>query len=273
MDYRKISFWQLLGLSVLLTFMAQFIHEAGHCVVYGLFGTKPVWSVNSLAQIWGHTPLHPENWSIFITPTGESGWIRMSSAPSQMEHVLGLLAGPLASVFGIFLGLALVHFGKKAATRQIGMVFALTISFPMIQYYLRSPWRQTGDEYFVAAYLGIPKYILDLPFGVLFLMSFILALYWLGSWRTRMKWLGVTVLGSAPVGLFIMNINGWVISQINQENRFFQPLLGFAFPILIFNAAVLVLVGIWWKFGSAQRLKACQHSAQDSRPTLSKHDT
>jgi len=252
MDYRKIRFWQLLALSMLLTFVAQFIHEAGHCAVYGLLGTEPVWSVNSLAQIWDDAPLHPENWSLFITPNGESGWIRMTSMPSQTEHILGLLAGPLASLLGVMFGLGLVGFRKGSATRQIGLVLALTISFPMSQYYLRSPWRNTGDEYFIAAYLGIPKYALDMPFGLLFLMGFVLALYWLGDWKTRLKWLGITVLGSLPVGLFIMYINGWVISQINQENRFFQPLFGFALPVFVFNVAVLVLLRIWWKRASTQ---------------------
>jgi hypothetical protein len=136
------------------------------------------------------------------------------------------------------------------------LVLALTISLPMSQYYLRSPWRNTGDEYFIAAYLGIPKYTLDMPFGLLFLMGFILALYWLGDWRTRLKWLGITVLGSTPVGLFIMYINGWVISQINQENRFFQPLFGFALPVFMFNVAVLALLGVWWKYAIAQDYRA-----------------
>ncbi len=252
MDYRKIGFWQLLTLSMLLAFVAQFIHETGHCAVYQSFGTKPVWSVNSLAQIWNDIPLHPENWSEFIAPNGESGWIRMPSTPSQTEHIFGLLAGPLASVFGVIFGLGLIRFRKDIAARQIGLALALTISLPMVQYYLRSPWRQTGDEYFVAAYLGIPKFILDLSFGLLILMGFILALVWLGNWRTRLKWLGITLLGSLPVGLFIMSINGWVISQINQENRLFQPLLGFALPVFIFNMAVLALLGIWWKFASTQ---------------------
>lgn len=250
MDYRKIRFWHLLALSMLLTFAAQFIHEAGHCVVYSLLGTKPVWSVNSLAQIWDNVPLHLENWSTFVTPTGETGWIRMSSAPSQTEHIAGLLAGPLASLLGVLLGIGLVRFGKEAATRQIGLVLVLAISFPMTQYYLRGPWRATGDEYFVSAYLGIPKSVLDIPFGLFFLMGFIVALYWLGDWKTRLKWLGALVLGSMPAGLFIMNINGWVISQIDLENRFFQPLFGFALPVFIFNAAVFVLLRVWWKYSN-----------------------
>jgi len=250
MDYRKIGFWQLMSLSMLLTFVAQFIHEAGHCAVYGVLGMEPVWSVNSLAQIWDDLPLHPENWSEFITPNGESGWIRMTSAPSQTENVFGLFMGPLASLLGVMVGLALVRLRKDAATRQIGAVLVLTISLPMIQYYLRGPWRHTGDEYFIATYLGIPKYTLDMPFGLLFLMGFVLTLYWLGDWRTRLKWLGITTLGSMPMGLFIMYINGWVISQINQENRFFQPLLGFALPVFVFNVAVLALLVAWWKHGS-----------------------
>lgn len=256
MNYRRIGFWQLTALVVLLTFVAQFIHEAGHCAIYGFLGKKPVWSVNSLAQIWDNLPLHPENWSEFVTPDGESGWIRMASTPSQTENVFGLFAGPLASLLGVIFGLVLVSLKKNPATKQIGLALVLTISLPMIQYYLRSPWRNTGDEYFIAAYLGIPKYMLDVPFGLLFLMGFTLVLYWLGDWKTRLKWLGITVLGSMPVGLFIMYINGWVISQINQENRLFQPMFGFAFPVFALNVAVLILLWVWWKHASNQYSRA-----------------
>lgn len=252
MNYHKIGFWQLITLSMLLTFVAQFIHEAGHCAVYVLLGTEPVWSVNSLAQIWDDAPQHPENWSEFITPNGEAGWIRMTSAPSQSENVFGLFMGPLASLLGVMFGLGLVRLRKDAATRQIGSVLVLTISLPMIQYYLRGPWRHTGDEYFIATYLGIPKYVLDMPFGLLFLIGFGLTLYWLGDWKTRWKWLGIATLGSMPMGLFIMSINSWVISQINQENLFFQPLLGFALPVFIFNIAIFVLLVVWWKHASVQ---------------------
>ncbi|MBI3165562.1 MAG: hypothetical protein HYZ24_12840 [Chloroflexi bacterium] len=257
MDYRKISFWKLFALAILLTFVAQFIHEAGHCAVYGLLGLEPVWSVNSLAQIWDGVPLQPENWSKFIAPTGETGWIRMTSMPSQTENVFGLFAGPLASLLGVVFGLGLVWLRKNAATRQIGSALVLTISLPMIQYYLRGPWRHTGDEYFIASYLGLPKSTLDMPFGLLFLMGFVLTLYWLGDWRTRLKWLGIVTLGSIPTGLFIMYINGWVVSQINQENPFFQPLFGFAFPVFAFNVVVWTLLLLWWKDAYCLEHRAC----------------
>ena len=250
MNYHKINFWQLLALSVLMAFVAQFIHEAGHCAVYAALGTKPVWSVNSLAQLWDDVPLYPENWSTFTTPNGKTGWVRMASSPSQTEHIFGLLAGPLASLLGVMVGLGLVRFSKNTSTRQIGLVLVLTIGIPMVQYYLRSPWRQTGDEYFIATYLNIPKYAIDIPFGLSFLTGFGLALYWLIDWKTRLKWLGTVILGSVPMGLFIMSINGWVISQIDQENRLFQPMLGFALPVFVFNAAVLALLGLWYKHAS-----------------------
>lgn len=254
MDDRKINPWLLLLLSMLMAYVAQFIHEAGHCTVYSLLGAGPVWSVNSLAQIWDAPPLHPQNWVVFISPNGESGWLRMASAPSQADHILALFAGPLASLMGVAIGLGLARFRKGIATRQLGLILALTISLPMTQYYLRSPWRSTGDEYFIAAYLGIPKYALDIPFGLLFLLGFGLAVYWLADWKTRLKWLVIIVLGSVPMGLFIMYINGWVISQINQENPFFQPLFGFSLPVFIFNAAVLSLLGIWWKYSSDRKI-------------------
>jgi hypothetical protein len=255
MDYRKIGFWQLITLSALMTFVAQFIHEAGHCAVYGLLGMEPVWSVNSLAQIWDDQPLHPENWSEFISPNGEAGWIRMTSVPDITENVLALFAGPLASLLGVLFGFAIIRLQKDIAIRQIGSVLVFTISLPMIQYYLRGPWRHTGDEYFIATYLGIPKYTLDIPFGLLFLTGFALTLYWLGDWKARLKWLGITTLGSMPMGLFIMYINGWVISQIDQENPFFQPLFGFALPVFIFNAAILTLLVVWWKYASDQNYR------------------
>jgi hypothetical protein len=52
-----------------------------------------------------------------------------------------------------------------------------------------------GDEYFLAANLGIHKYVIDIPLGLAFITGFILCLRALANWRIILKWLGAIILG------------------------------------------------------------------------------
>src|SRR4030067_924640 len=122
----------------------------------------------------------------------------------------------------------------------MGLVLALIGSLIMSQYYLRV---SGGDEYFLAVYLGIPKYIIDIPFGLAFITAFILGVWTLGDWRTRFKWLGAILLGSVPAGLFLMKANDLVQAQVNQGNPLFQPLLGWSLPVVVVD--VIVFLALW----------------------------
>jgi len=250
MDYRRAGFWQLLILTMLLNIVSQTIHEAGHWAVYETLGLGPVWGFTGVVQIWGDPPLHPDEWIETISPDGERGWLRLTSAPSKTEDIIGLAAGPLASLLGVALGLSLMRWNRNPVTKQIGLVLALIGSILMSQYYLRGFSRRGGDEYFLAAHLGIPKYTIDIPFGLAFIAGLIAGLWALGDWRARLKWLSAILLGSVPAGLFLMNANDLVQSQINQGNPLFQPLLGFSLPVVIVNVIVLLSLWIWWKRAS-----------------------
>jgi hypothetical protein len=104
-----------------------------------------------------------------------------------------------------------------------------------------------GDEYFLAANLGIPKYIIDIPFTIIFVTALILGIWALGDWRTRLKWLGAIMLGSVLPGLFIVNANRIVLAQVNQGNPLFRPLLGWSLPVVFVNLIVCIFLWVWWK--------------------------
>ena len=246
-DYRKVGFWQLLVLVLLLNFVVQAIHEGGHWIVYETAGRGPVWGFIGLVQSWDEPPLHPNEWIERIAPDGARGWERFASAPSKTEDILGLIAGPLASLLGVVLGLSLMRFNRNPTLKQMGLVLALITSFIMSQYYLRGFSRTGGDEYFLAGLLGIPKYIIDIPFCVAFITGFILGIWSLGNWQTRLKWLGTILLGSLPAGIFLVIADGIVRSQANQDNALFQPLLGVSLPVIAINVVVVLALWTWWK--------------------------
>ena len=248
MDYRKINFWQLIILAFLLNFVGQTIHEAGHLAVYESLGLGPVWGFTRVVQIWDDVPpLHPNEWVETIAPDGTRGWERFSTAPSKIENIIGLIAGPLASLLTVIFGLSLMRFNRNPATKQMGLVLALIVSLLMSLYYLRGFSRTGGDEYFLAGLLGIPKYIIDIPFCLVFITAFALGVWALGDWRTNLKWLGAIILGSVTGGLFLIYADELILSQVNQGNPLFLSLLGFSLPVVIVNLIVFLALWIWWK--------------------------
>jgi hypothetical protein len=243
MDYRKVGFWQLVLLTILLNFVAQTLHEVGHWAVYETLGLRPVWGFTGLVQIWDSLPLHSTEWIETIAPNGEKGWLRLAFAPTRTEEIIMIAAGPLTSLLGVIFGLGLMRFYRNLAAKLMGLVLALIISIVMSQYYLRGFSRMGGDEYFLAGLLGIPKYIVDIPFCLAYITGIIIGLWELGDWRSRLKWLGTILLVSFPVGLFFMYANNLVQSQVNQDNPLFRPLLGFSLPVVVVN--VIVILALW----------------------------
>lgn len=129
----------------------------------------------------------------------------------------------------------------------MGLVIAMIASLIMSQYYIRGFHRMGGDEYFLAYALGIPKYIIDIPFGLFFITAFIIGVWSLGGWRTRIKWLGAIFLGSIPAGLFIIKANSIVLTQVNYDNPLFRSVLGWSLPVVIVNIIICVALWLWWK--------------------------
>ena len=248
MDYRKIGFLQLVLIAFLLNIVVQTIHEAGHWAVCETMGRKPVWGFTQLLQIWGDTPpIHPNEWTETTSPDGEKGWFKLGSAPGKKEFSIMLIAGPLASILGVVFGLSLMLWSRFPSTKQMGLLMALISSFVMSQYYLRGFSRMGGDEYFLAANLGIHKYVIDIPLGLAFITGFILCLRALRNWRIILKWLGAIILGSFPCGLLLMKANSIILTQVNEDNPLFRPLFGWSLPVFIVNVLVCFSLWIWWR--------------------------
>jgi uncharacterized membrane protein YfcA len=147
----KIGLRPLFVLAMLLTFIVQMIHEAGHWAVYQAYGRGPVWGFIGLVQLWDTTPQHPSEWVKTTLPGGEQGWLRLTSPTSSgLEEIISSTAGPLASLLGAVLGLILAGRSRDKVLKTIGLSFSLITSFTMLLYYLRSPFRTGGDEFEIA---------------------------------------------------------------------------------------------------------------------------
>jgi len=247
MEHSKACFWQLVALAMLLTIVSQAIHEAGHWAVYKTAGLGPAWGFTGLVQLWGEMPVHSEEWVETSSPDGERGWLRLTAAPSKTEDIIGLAAGPLASLVAVVFGLIMGRLSRNQFTRRVGLVLALLGSLLMSQYYLRGFSRHGGDEYFLAGHLNVPKYIIDIPFGMAFLVCLLVGLNQLGNWRTRIKWMSAILLGSVPAGAALVGAHDLVTSRINQGDPLFQPVLGVSLPVLVVNVVAVLSLWIWWK--------------------------
>jgi len=243
MNYSATSFARLLLLAALLNCLTQTIHEAGHWAIYQAYGRQPVWGFIGLVQIWDRTPLNPDKWVETVSATGEHGWLRLASAPSSAaEQVIASVAGPMASLLGVIAGLILARSPMQFRWKQTGLMLALTGASVEVLYYLRSPFRVGGDEFLIAAQLGVSKMAIEIPFALAFAVCLIFGLRESDSWRTRLKWIAAILLGSVPTGLLLMMADGIVRSQVDQGHPLFQPVLGFSLPVIVFNALALLLL-------------------------------
>ncbi|MBI5840001.1 MAG: hypothetical protein HZB19_07840 [Chloroflexi bacterium] len=247
MNSHKTGFWQLFLLTLLLNFIVQMIHETGHWAVYQAYGRGPVWGFIGLVQLWGTNPLHPAEWVGTSSPDGEQGWLRLASPTnSKLEEIISSAAGPAASLLGAVLGLLLVHRSRDTVIEQIGLALTLTTSFAMTLYYLRSPLRTGGDEYGMAVQLGIAKSVIEIPFAIAFIACLALGLRELNTWKTRLTWLAVILLGGVPTGLALNYADVFVRSQVNEGNPLFLPVIGFSLPVVIVDGLVFLGLWIWW---------------------------
>lgn len=255
MNSHKLSFWQILILILLLNLAAQAIHEMGHWAIYQLYGRGPTWGLIGMVQWWDTPPLHPEEWVETTAPDGAPGWLRLTSAPtSSWEQILVSAGGPLASLLASVVGLGLARRSKNPATRQIGLGLALVASLVMTLYYLRAPMRTGGDEYGIAAPLGLSKTVIEIPLTAAFMLCLALGLRQLNSWKTRLIGLVLILLIGAPTGIGLNLLDTLVREQVNQSNPWFQSVLGFSLPVLILH--ILVVLGLWAIWRRMRRMAA-----------------
>lgn len=243
----RLSFSSLL-VAILFTNLlaAQILHEAGHWAVLTLTGRDPVWSLTGLVQLWDRQPLTPSQWVEMVSPNGETGWLRLSALPaSNAEWAAFLAAGPLAQLLAIAAGLAIAFFATRPRWRALGLILALVNAFGHFFYQVVSALQGGGgDETLLAHYLGISWPPISLIFGAAAGAGLLVGFGFLPSARARLKWAGALVLGTLPVGPLFMLTNAVIVDQVDADNPFFRPVLGFSMPILLLG--LLSLLGIWF---------------------------
>jgi hypothetical protein len=243
LDLQKIPFWWLLLAAMTLNILAQAIHEGGHWAVFQVTGHRPVWAFTSIAQVWDTPPLNPAGWEAITAPDGEKGWRKLSSAPGRTINAIDNAAGPLAALVSVVAGLLLYRFSKKTAVRLSGLILTLITGLLMTFYYARSGTRTGGDEGFLAAFLGLPKIVFDIPFGLAFFTCLLLGLGELKTWKNGLKVMGVLVLGMLLSAGPMVLVDPFIQAGVNADNPFFRPMLGFSLPVfLTYCLAILGLI-------------------------------
>jgi hypothetical protein len=239
---KKIGFWPLLILAMLVNILGQVIHETGHSLVYQVMGREPVWGFSRIVQIWDTPPLNPEEWTE-TSFEGDLGWLKISSPQeSSTEKAVSIAAGPLAGLSAAIFGLVVLKKGRSIAIKQIGVALTISISFAAVLYYLRSGSRVGGDEYELAKLLNVSAAPINIFFGLGFALCLFLAIREFPTWQTKLKWLGTVFLGSAATGALL-------------GNPWFRPVLGYAFPVFLTNILVFVSVWAWYKHAKFKNQK------------------
>jgi hypothetical protein len=247
MDLKKIPFWWLILAAMALNILAQGIHEGGHWAVFQVTGHRPVWAFTSIAQVWDTPPLHPDGWEAITAPDGEKGWRKLSPAPGKTVNAVDSAAGPLASLISVVAGLFLYRLGKQTALHLGGLILALITALLMTFYYARSGTRIGGDEGFLAASLGIPKMVFNIPLGLAFFTCLLLGLRELRTWKNGLKVMGALLLGMVLSAGSMVLIDPFIQAGINAQDPFFRSVLGLSLPVFVtycLAIAGLILLGI-----------------------------
>lgn len=237
-------FLPLLILAMLVNILAQAVHETGHHLVYQVMGHEPVWAFTKVVQMSDTTPSHPDEWTIKTYPDGATNWLNVSSLPTgKMEEAIAAAAGPLAALLSAILGLVTARSSRKVTAKQAWLAYTLAISLVAVLYYLRAPIRTGGDEYDIAVSLGIAKSLVEIPLALGYLACLVLGLRELSTWKTRLMWLGTILIGVIATGLPMAMLDPIIIAQVDAGNPWFQPVIGYSFPV--FLTIILAFVGIW----------------------------
>lgn len=249
-NYQR-GFLPLFILAMLVTILAQTIHETGHHLFYQVMGHEPVWAFTKIVQM-SEAPLNPANWVAITNPDGSTNWLKVSSMPTdKTEKAVLAAAGPVLGLLSAVFGLFVTRRSVKPTVRQVWLAYALAISFVAVLYYLRAPMRIGGDEYDIAINLGISKPFVEISLALGYLACLAFGLRELPVWRTRFVWLSTTLLGAVATGLTMTLLDPIIIAQVDAGNAWFQPIIGYSLPVFIMLLISLVAVWFWirWQAG------------------------
>lgn len=239
-----------------LNILAQAIHEGGHWAVYQVTGHRPVWAFTSIVQVWDIPPRQLEGWVATTAPDGEKGWLKLSSAPGKVVEALDDAAGPFASLVSAIAGLFVYRFGRKPAMRVNGLVMTIITGLLMTFYYAHSGTHIGGDEGFLAATLGIPKMVFDIPLGLAFFTCLLLGSRELKTWKNGLRFFSAILLGMIPTAGLMVVLDPFIRTGVEAGNPIFQSVLGFSLPVfVVYCLAIVGLILLGRKLNNLENLK------------------
>ena len=231
--------------TIVLTYlMAQRVHEIGHWLILLIYGRNPVMGFTGIVQLWGVQPKNTSSWSQYTDPiTGERGWLKLSSLPqTATEWTIMLLAGQITQITILYLSLIINHISKNSVTKELTTIIALINSLQQTLYNLKSlVLGSYGDEYFLAYYLQTPQWTIHTILLSIYLTGLFLTLPKIKtkSRKSTLKVLLIMFIAMMLMGPPLMMADTVIRTQMNNENLYFQPIMGFAAPVLLIDTLLL----------------------------------
>lgn len=224
---------------------AQILHEVGHWLVLSATGRNPVWGITAMVQLWDRPPLDPSRWSQLIRPTGEVGWLHLTSLPAtEVEWALFVAAGPLIQLAAVAVGLALAYRARSASLRRLGLLVALVNGVTHALYQLIGSLRGGGsDETLLAEIVGLPWWIFAALFGAAAAAGAIVALAALPDRATRLRWGGALLVGALATGPLFAQLQRVIVDGVDRGGALFTPVLGLSLPVALL--AIVGAVALW----------------------------
>jgi hypothetical protein len=250
MELENAKLKTIFMISILLTYLtAQRIHEIGHWIILQIFNRNPVFGFTGLIQLWETQPKNPNTWTQYTDPiTGEQGWLKLGSLPKNTtEWVAMLIAGQIAQITVLYTSLLINHISKNPTIKQMGLLTAIINSLGQTFYHLKAlTIGNYGDEYFLAYYLNTPKWVIHTTLLTIYTLGLALALTKLKTKdkKTTLKTLVAIFTATIITGPPLIIADTIIRTQINNENPYYQPIMGFATPVIITDTIILTIFKI-----------------------------
>jgi hypothetical protein len=231
-------------LALTVGYLSGMLHEAGHWAVLQAFGREPLMGFNGIVQLWDTEPRNPKEWVKISYPNIGEGWLHLGSTPeSSLEWIIMLIAGPIVHPALILMGILSLRSGNRAAVfKEFELMLTIVNGLRFFSAPLGYLTSSKGDFYFIGFYAGLSEVTVMFPFVMAELAGFLLGLYKVEGWKTRVQWL-VTVFATFPIFRGLTLIDVMIIRpQVNYGNPLFASVFGWSLPVFV--AHLLLVLGL-----------------------------
>ena len=233
-------------LTIALTGLFQFIHEAGHVVVANIYGSESNWGFSSVIQVWDAPPQNPDEWEAVTLPVGNTGWVKFTPPRNDLERMLFDSMGPIFSLSAFLVSLVIYGQAKIEERRKILLIGIFLLGFTLGFYYLRAHNSYWGDEKSLAYHLGISIFLFNIPLCLTYFSGMIFAIIQLRRLKFKFGQFVLITVTTIATGIAMNRAQTLVTRQVDAGNIIFNPILGFSIPVfLVFVMCFILFVTIW----------------------------